>query len=277
MTRQRVIPRAESGERRQNDLDSNREHETQAEQTLSTEPLTGQIALVTGASQGIGKAVALELGAAGAALCLVGRDSQKLEAVGEEVRATARRVSTYRADLTVDGDLQKLCSGIKRDVGRLDILIHCAGLYSMGSIEQASAKQFDALYRTNVWVPYALTQALLPLLRAARGQIVFINSSVGLQARAKAGQFAATQHALKAIADSLREEINAEGVRVLSIFPGRTATPRQAAIYQMEGKAYHPELLMQPEDVASMVIHALCLPRTAEVTEIHMRPLLKSY
>ncbi len=244
---------------------------------MSKEPLTGQIALVTGASRGIGKAIALELAAAGAALCLVGRELQKLEAVGENVRATTRQVFTYRADLTIDGDLQELCSGVKHDVRRLDVLVHCAGLYSMAPIEQASPEEFDALYRANVRVPYALTRALLPLLRVTRGQVVFINSSVGLQAGVKVGQFAATQHALRAIADSLRQEVNADGVRVLSVYPGRTATPRQAIIFQMEGRNYQPHLLMQPEDVASMVVHALCLPRTAEVTEIHMRPLVKSY
>ncbi len=241
------------------------------------EPLAGQVALVTGASQGIGKAIALELATAGAALCLVGRESQKLEAVREKVRATTGELFIYRADLTVDGDLQELCSGIKHDVRHLDILVHCAGLFSMAPIDQASPEEFDASYRANVRAPYALTRALLPLLRVAHGQVVFINSSVGLQARANVGHYAATKHALKAIADSLRQEVNADGVRVLSVYPGRTATPGQAMIFQMEGRIYQPHLLMQPEDVASMVIHALCLPRTAEVTEIHMRPLVKSY
>jgi NADP-dependent 3-hydroxy acid dehydrogenase YdfG len=90
-------------------------------------------------------------------------------------------------------------------------------------------------------------------------------------------QYAATKHALKAIADSLREEVNAEGLRVLSVYPGRTASPMQAAVHEMEGRAYHPERLMQPEDVAAVVINALSLPRSAEVTDIYIRPLLKPY
>ena len=241
-----------------------------------SQQLVGQMALVTGSSQGIGKAIALELAAAGAELCLVGREPGKLEAVADEARASTRRVVVFRGDLTVDGDLQELCSCIMHDVGRLDILVHSAGHYAMGPTERASPEEFDALYRANVRAPYALTQALLPLLREARGQVVFINSSVGLQARATVGQFAATQHALKAIADSLRQEVNADGVRVLSVYPGRTATPRQAMIFQMEGRRYEPQLLMQPEDVATMVAHALCLPRTAEVTDISMRPMKKA-
>jgi NADP-dependent 3-hydroxy acid dehydrogenase YdfG len=114
-------------------------------------------------------------------------------------------------------------------------------------------------------------------LTAARGQIVFINSSVGLSAkRAEIGQYAATKHALKAIADTLREELNPKGIRVLSVYLGRTATPMQKALCHEERKAYHPEMLLQPEDVASVIVHALTLARTAEVTDISIRPMQKS-
>ena len=82
---------------------------------------------------------------------------------------------------------------------------------------------------------------------------------------------------MKALAEGLREEVNPSGVRVLSLFLGRTATPMQAWTYEQEGREYRPELLMQPADVASVVLNALLLPRTAEVTEIRMRPLVKSY
>jgi NAD(P)-dependent dehydrogenase (short-subunit alcohol dehydrogenase family) len=241
------------------------------------EKLSGQIALVTGASQGIGKAIALGLAAQGTTLCLVGRKVEALEAVAGSVESNRLRSRSYGADLTRDEDIEQLAENLRRDFGCLDILVHCAAILFQGPLERAPVAELDAQFRANVRGPYALTQALLPLLRTRHGQIVFINSSVGLQARANVGQYAATKHALKAIADSLRQEINANGVRVLSVYPGRTATPGQEAIFQMEGRIYQPHLLMQPEDVASMVIHTLCLPRTAEVTEIHMRPLMKSY
>ena len=106
---------------------------------------------------------------------------------------------------------------------------------------------------------------------------MFVNSTVGLEARAGVGQYASTQHALRAIADALRAEVNSDGVRVLSVYLGRTATARQARIFRLEGRHYAPELLMQPDDVAEIVLAALRLPRTAEVTEIRMRPLVKSY
>jgi NADP-dependent 3-hydroxy acid dehydrogenase YdfG len=115
------------------------------------------------------------------------------------------------------------------------------------------------------------------MLQVGPGQIVFINSSVGLKAVGGVSQFAATQHSLKAIADSLRDEVNPDGIRVLNVFPGRTATPRQESIFQREGRTYHPELLLQPEDIAAVVVNSLTLPRTAEVTEISIRPLKKSY
>jgi short-subunit dehydrogenase len=115
----------------------------------------------------------------------------------------------------------------------------------------------------------------LPLLKMQKGQIVFINSSVGLVSKANLSQYAATKHALRAFADSLREEVNEMGIRVLSVFPGRTATPMQEMIFNWEGKDYPPTRLLQPQDVAAVVIHALSLPRTAEVTDISIRPMAK--
>ncbi len=113
-------------------------------------------------------------------------------------------------------------------------------------------------------------------MNTRRGQIVFVNSSAGLVARANVGQYAASKHALKAVTDSLREEVNGRGLRVLSLYLGRTATPMQAAVHKMEKRNYRPERYLQPEDVAAMVLCALQLPRSAEVTDISMRPMLKS-
>ena len=74
----------------------------------------------------------------------------------------------------------------------------------------------------------------------------------------------------------MREEVNDSGIRVLSVFPGRTATPMQELVHKLEVRSYHPDQFMQPEDIAEMVIHALSLPRTAEVTDIHIRPMAKT-
>lgn len=239
--------------------------------------LRGCAAVVSGATSDIGRAVSLELAAAGARLCLLARDSEGLELVAKRVREVTDEVFCYPVDLTVDSSICAAAAHIEGDMGGVDVLVHSAGRFEMGLHDRAAVGSLDLQYRTNVRGPYLLTQTLLSSLRARRGQIVFVNSTVGLEARAGVGQYASTQHALRAIADALRAEVNRDGVRVLSIYLGRTATARQARIFQLEGRPYAPHLLMQPADVAEMVLAALRLPSTAEVTEIRMRPLIKSY
>jgi short-subunit dehydrogenase len=241
------------------------------------ELLSRQTAVVTGASSGIGAAIALCLAQEGAKLRLVGRNATNLEAVAGCARKSSPQVLTYQADLSTDEGLEKLKDALKLDCDTLDVLVHSAGIIAMGPIETASSADFDRQYWTNVRAPYLLTQALLPMLRKHHGSIVFINSSAGLTTRANISQYSATKHALKAVADSLRAEVNSYGVRVLSIYPGRTAGPQQAAIHEAEGKTYSPELLMQPSDVARILVDALKVNRTAEVTDISIRPMRKTY
>ena len=124
-------------------------------------------------------------------------------------------------------------------------------------------------------VPYALIQTLLPMLLQSRGQVIFANSSQALRASATVGQYAATMHATKAVADSLREEVNQQGVRVMTLYLGRTAGDRQREIFDLEGRPYQPELLIQPSDVARTVLYLLQMPKTAEVTDLAMRPMRK--
>lgn len=235
-----------------------------------------QVAVLTGAGSGIGRAMVMALAMEGATLCLVGRSREKLETSAERIRPMASRVTIYPVDLSEEAQIVDLKNRLRKDVNQIDILIHSAGIFSMGRMEISPSQVLDAQYRVNLRAPYLLTQALLPALRASKGQIVFLNSSVGLSACANVGPYAATKHGLKALADSLRDEINEEGLRVLSVFLGRTATPMQAAIFETEGKEYQPDRLIQPEDVATIIIAALQLPRTAEVTDIHIRPMLKN-
>ncbi len=238
-------------------------------------PLHGRIALVTGASSGIGRAISIALARAGAHLCAVGRNYPALE----ETVSAARHYSEatiFQIDLTVESELRPLIQHLK-DAGRLDILIHCAGVIHPNRMEHARIEDLDLQYATNVRAPYVLTQRVLDLLGVAGGQVVFINSSAGLTAkRPEIGQYAATKHALKALADSLREEVNPKGIRVLTLYLGRTATPMQQTLFQQEGREYSPGALLQPEDVASVVVHTLMLPPTAEVTDISIRPMHKT-
>ncbi|MFZ0736740.1 MAG: SDR family NAD(P)-dependent oxidoreductase [Candidatus Acidiferrales bacterium] len=241
------------------------------------ENLKNQIAVVTGASSGIGKAIALALAGKGAEVCLVARRRELLEQVAKQVEALGSRGHACPADLTKDDDIRGLGEKVQRDFGQMNILVLCGGAISHGTLEKASLADFDLMYRSNLRGHYAMIQTLLPLIRKCQGQIVFINSSAGLRSPATVGQFSATQHAFRSLADSLRDEVNADGIRVLSVYPGRTATPRMAKLFEKEGRTYRPELLMQAEDVAEVVTHSLCLPRTAEVTDISIRPMQKSY
>jgi NADP-dependent 3-hydroxy acid dehydrogenase YdfG len=231
------------------------------------------VAVITGASSGIGKAIALALAAKGATLCLVGRSVERLEHVAGLARQGGSQARSYPADLSRDDHISELCGTLRRDARDIDVLVHSAGTISMGHLRHAPVEEFDRQYRVNVRAPFTLTQQLLPMLISRRGQIVFINSSAGIDARSGVGQYAATKHALRAMTDSLRDEVNPDGVRVLSVFLGRTASPMQAAIHHVEGRAYDPDRLVQPQDVAAMVISALSLPRTAEVTNISIRPM----
>jgi NADP-dependent 3-hydroxy acid dehydrogenase YdfG len=248
------------------------------DESKTAEPsLTNLVAVVTGASSGIGQAIALALARHGASVCAAGRDGGRLRETVSRAGLHSRMVP-FQADLGDDRNIEKLRQMLLTDFGRTDILVHCAGVIQHNLMSEARIEDLDLQYVLDLRMPYLLTQALLPQLKATRGQVVFINSSLGLNARRpEAAQYAATQHALKAVADSLREEANPYGVRVLSVYPGRTATPRQQALYEKQGLVYQPEVLMQPEDIAVMVVAALTLPRTAEVTEISMRPMLKSY
>ncbi len=228
--------------------------------------MKGELALVTGATGHIGRAVGLALREAGADIVLHGRDAGRAARLREETGA-----EVLAGDLTTPEAIMAIEARIA-EAGRLNTLVLSSGFYSR-SVE---AEMLHRQMMANVIAPYALLRSLLPFLIEVEGQIVFINSTQGLNAAPDVGQFAATQHAMRAIADSLRGEVNEHGVRVLSIYLGRTASERQAAIFEMEGRDYRPELLIQPGDVAHAVLAMLRLPRTAEATQLMLRPMRKS-
>lgn len=232
--------------------------------------------MITGAGSGIGRSVALELGSRGATVCLVGRDMPKMAAVCEQLSAMQRRAQSFNCDLANDREILDLSKKIARTFDHVDILVHSAGTIAFGAIDSIQISQFDYQHRVNARAPVLLTQGMLPLLKSAQGQIVFVNSSVGLRAKEGVGAYAASKHALRAIAETFRLELNSHGVRVLAVYPGDTATPMQEMVQGYTGRQVDPSYLMQPDDVASVIVHALQLPRTAEVTDIHMRPFRKA-
>lgn len=238
------------------------------------EDLSGQIALVTGAAGGIGRAIALGLAERGMIVCLVGRTASGLEAVAREMGATRARVMV--CDIADDAQVAALAGRVLAEAGGpVDVLVHSAAVYYQEALETAPVAHFDEQYRVNLRAPYVLTQVFLAQLKERRGQVVFINSTTGMVARPGVSQYAAVKHGLKGLADAFRAEVNPAGVRVVSVYPGQTATAMQSRRYAIEGRAYQPERLIQPEDVASVVVNSIALSRTAEVTDVQIRPVLK--
>jgi NADP-dependent 3-hydroxy acid dehydrogenase YdfG len=236
--------------------------------------LTGQVAVLTGGSRGIGKAIALKLAAEGATLCLIGRN---LETLQETARQSGFPARLYQTDLSVPDEVENLVDRLNAELERVDILVHSAGYFAKVDFIHAGVEEFDELFAVNVRAPFRLTQALLPALIKSEGQVVFINSIVIRKPAPKAAPYAATKHALRSLADSLREEINEAGVKVVSIYPGRTVGAIQERLFKLEERTYKPEMLTQPEDIAETVYHALIQPRTIEVTDIFTRPFRKLF
>ncbi len=228
--------------------------------------LRGMVALVVGAGGGIGGAAARALAGAGAArLLLFGRDRGRLAATADAVRGEGAEVEIHHHDLAG--------LTVPQLPERLDLLIHAAGAHRMAPIAGSDAEIVEAQIAVNLRGPLLLTRAALPALTAARGTVVFVNSTQGLAAGRGAGVYAASKHALRALADSLRAEVNPLGIRVLSLYPGRTDTAMQRALLAEEGRAPDPGRLLRPEDVAAMILAAVSLPPGAEVTDITMRPM----
>jgi NAD(P)-dependent dehydrogenase (short-subunit alcohol dehydrogenase family) len=237
--------------------------------------LRGKVALVTGASSGVGRSIALALANEGAGVALIGRRLGFLRVVARECSESGARAIPYKIDLLKDKEVRRLKDDVIRDFGDVDILIHSAGVISRANLAAATLSGFDLQYRCNVRAPFALTQLFLSTLSKRQGQIVFVNSTAGLTAGAGISQYSATKHALKALADSFREELNPLGVRVLSVYLGRTATPMQEKVHGWEGSEYRPDRLIQPDQVAGSVIAALVLGREAEIMDVRIRPMLK--
>lgn len=226
----------------------------------------GQSALVTGASSGIGRAIALAFLDKGMHVYLVGRDVAKLERVAAHDPANTTIVA---ADLAT----QEGIALVGAAASRLDVLVSAAGQFLHSPTALISRDRWAALDAVNLYAPILLAVTCLAQLKASSGQIVFINSSAIHTARPGLAAYAAGKCGLQAAVNVLRQEVNSDGIRVLSVFPGRTDTPMQRAVLESEGRSAPPGSMMMPEDVAAMVLAAINLPRSAEVTEVAMRPM----
>lgn len=226
--------------------------------------LAGELVVVTGASRGIGRATAELLTRAGLAVLPVARDPRGLD-------PSPGALPPVAADLGTDQGIARVVEAVASRP--LAGLVHAAGVCRLGRVEQTSAEDLDLQWQVNLRAPFLLTRALIPELRQRRGQVVFVNSGAGQSAKAGWSAYAVSKFGLRALADALRAELAPDGVRVTSVYPGRTATDMQAEVRRTEGQPYDPSIYVQPEDVARAIGHALAMAAPAVVEEISVRPL----
>ncbi|MFE0460815.1 SDR family oxidoreductase [Kitasatospora sp. NPDC058965] len=223
--------------------------------------------LLTGAGSGIGAVVAQRLVERGDEVWLLARDARR----AAQLRETFPTARTLVGDLADPAKLS-WAFGHQTLPVTLDSLLHVAGVVELGHVADTPVKVWQETLAVNLVAPAELTRLLLPQLRQARGSIVFVNSGAGQAAHAEWGSYAASKFGLRAMADSLRAEEAPNGVRVTTVYPGRTATPMQQKVHQQEGREYDPSRWIAPESVATAILTAVDLPRDASLTELTVRP-----
>jgi NAD(P)-dependent dehydrogenase (short-subunit alcohol dehydrogenase family) len=207
--------------------------------------------LVTGAASGIGREVA-----------------DRLAARGDRVVRLTREV----VDLADTAAVARWATDFAEDLESLDSLLHVAGTVDLGPVAGLDPEVWQRQLAVNLTAPAVLTAHLLPALRVARGTVLFVNSSAGLVANAEWSAYAASKFGLRALADSLRAEEAGNGLRVTTVYPGRTATPMQQKVHEQEGADYDPARWIRPETVADSILHVLDLAPDATVPEMVIRP-----
>jgi NADP-dependent 3-hydroxy acid dehydrogenase YdfG len=229
--------------------------------------------LVTGGSSGIGAAAVAILAGHGWRVLATGRDRERLAATASPLGG---RVALAVADLTDADDLAALVA--LAGAAPLDAIVHAAGVIALSPLTDADPDDLERQWRVNVDVPVRLTRALMPALRAARGHVVFVNSGAGRRANAGWGGYAASKFALRAVADAWRAEEAEHGVRFTSVYPGRTDTPMQRAVFAAEGRAYDavhgaPAGVAPVGAVAEAIRQVLEAPPAATWTDLDVRAL----
>lgn len=213
--------------------------------------LTGRVILVTGASDGIGRAAALAWAALGATIVLLGRDLQKLEAVYDEIEKAGHpqpAIIPMNFSSATQADFDQLAVSIEQELGRLDGILHSAGLLGdITPLEMYDPDTWDEIMKVNLRAPFVLTQAMLPLLkRAPDASVIFVSSSVGRKARAFWGAYAVSKHGVEALSALFADEMgNTTQIRFNCVNPGATRTAMRARAYPAE----NPATVRAPEDI----------------------------
>ena len=216
------------------------------------------VTVITGATGGIGRALAKAL--SHHQLVLLGRDQTRLETLC----ATLPDASPIVLELREPQSFKAALEGLER----VDNLIHNAGAVQLGTVLDTDLSVWRELLEVNLLGAVELTRVLLPRLRMVNGQVMFVNSGAGLHANASWGAYAASKFALKALADALSAEESPNGLRVMTVYPGRTATAMQERVRAEEHALYEADRYIQPENLASTIRLMLELPRDTVLTQV---------
>jgi NADP-dependent 3-hydroxy acid dehydrogenase YdfG len=217
-------------------------------------------ALITGASRGIGAAIADAL-APTHTLLLAGRLSPALRATAERLGATALPLDVTDTDAI---------PAATAAIDELDVLVHNAGVSFPGRVAESTVDQWRTTFEVNVVGAVAVTLALLPALRRAEGQVLFINSGAGRNPSLGMASYSASKFALRAFADSLR--LSEPALRVTTVYPGRTDTDMQRELVAAEGGDYDADKFLRADTVAAAVAHAIQTPADGHLHEVILRP-----
>lgn len=225
-------------------------------------------ALVTGASRGIGKAIALELADLGYGLSLVGRDSSALGETAAAIRDKGVKAIGIQADLSDPASYSGIVEKTVSEFGGMDVLVNCAGLSLSGSFTEVTQEQWDAIFAVNAKAPFFLCRAALPYLKASpRATVINIASVVGFKGYSGQSVYSSSKHALTGFTKVFAKEVQPFGIRVHLISPGGVATEM---VKEMRPDIKADELI-QPEEIADIVRFILTSKGNGTIDQFYIR------
>jgi 3-oxoacyl-[acyl-carrier protein] reductase len=237
----------------------------------SARRLANRVALVTGGSRGIGRAIAIKLAELGAAVAICGRDTEKLGATAAELKALSERVFWLAADVTSADDVGKLVSSTEERLGPIGILVNNAGIGLFGPAHEKNEEEWDRVLSTNLKSVFLVSRAVVPaMIREGGGDIINISSLAGRNTFAGGGLYCASKWGVQGLSGCMAEDLRNYGIRVSVICPGSVATEFSGRGKKDAGKA------LQAEDVAHAVAAVVTQRPGSFLSEIDVRPLRKS-
>jgi NADP-dependent 3-hydroxy acid dehydrogenase YdfG len=246
--------------------------------TEAARPLAGKVALVTGASSGIGEATAVALAEAGAAVAIGARRKDRLDALAARLSDGGTAVLQLELDVTDEQACADAVGRTREELGGLDVLVNNAGVMLLGTIVGAGTEDWRRMINTNVLgVMYMTHAAIEGMVEQGSGDIVNMSSVAGRVARKGSGVYNASKWAVNAFSESLRQEVTGLGVRVSLVEPGAVTTELTDHITQPEAKAaaetmYTSMRALQADDIARAVVYVVTQPPHVAINEVLIRP-----